>query len=156
MSAIKTIQEQVEEMGVYFEKTGLTPIHGRVWAYLLLADPPYKDFYEIQEFLQASKSAISNALKHLENQGVIDYVTFSGDRRRYFRINVDGWMANYKSKVRQITDLNELVKKVLETRAGSDHQDFNRKLEKMVNFQTYLAAGIEDLIETWERENGDL
>jgi hypothetical protein len=65
-------------------------------------------------------------------------------------------MANYKSKVRQITDLNELVKKVLETRAGSDHQDFNRKLEKMVNFQTYLAAGIEDLIETWERENGDL
>ncbi|MBL7776380.1 MAG: hypothetical protein JNK89_10290 [Saprospiraceae bacterium] len=56
------VREKVERMGVFFERSGFAPMTGRVFAYLLVCDPPHKDFFAIQEFLQASKSAVSNAL----------------------------------------------------------------------------------------------
>ena len=144
------IQQKVEEMGIIFEKSGLTPMHGRVFAYLLLAEPPQKDFYEIQEFLKASKSAISNALKYLRDNGMVDYITFSGDRRRYFRINHDTWLESYQASIRQIGTFRNLLQTVLEERKDSRHLDFNDKLKAMLDFQTHLTEGIDRLIEEWE------
>jgi len=152
-SDLDSIKQKVENMGVFFEQTGLTPIHGRVFAYLLISDPPYRDFYEIQAFLQASKSAVSNALKYLTESGTVDYITFSGDRRRYFRVNIDGWMTNFKMKVRGLSTLKNLVEEVLAARVDSKHTDFTTKLEQMVAFQAYLTEGIEQLITTWDQKN---
>jgi len=47
----------VEKMGVHFEQSGFSPMTGRVFAYLLLAEPAQKDFNEIPNFLDVSKSA---------------------------------------------------------------------------------------------------
>lgn len=148
----ENIRKKVEEMGVYFEKSGLTPMHGRVFAYLLLGEPPYKDFYEIQEFLQASKSAISNALKFLQSENLVDYITFSGNRRKYFRVNMDGWLKNSKLRIRQATTLKDIVVGVLEERANSKHLDFNEKLETMIDFHTELADVLERFIDNWEKK----
>lgn len=144
------VQKKVEEMGIVFEKAGLTPMHGRVFAYLLLAEPPYKDFYEIQEFLKASKSAISNALKYLMDQGMIDYITFSGDRRRYFRVNHKTWLERYKDSIRSIATFRNLIEEVLQVRENSKHLDFNEQLQNMLDFQTHIANGLEELIRSWE------
>lgn len=146
------VQMKVEEMGIVFEKAGLTPMHGRVFAFLLLAEPPYKDFYEIQEFLKASKSAISNALKYLMDQGMVDYITFSGDRRRYFRVNHKTWLERYKDSMRSIATFRNLIEEVLQVRQNSKHLDFNEKLESMLDFQTHIANGLEDLIASWEEK----
>lgn len=146
------IQQKVEEMGIFFEKQGLTPMHGRVFAYLLLAEPPQKDFYEIQEFLKASKSAISNALKYLMNEGMVDYITFSGDRRRYFRVNHKTWLEMYKARIRGLSTFRNLLDEVLNERNDSRHLDFNDKLKAMLDFQTHIANGIEYLITEWEKQ----
>lgn len=153
MNASEEMKQTVEEMGVFFEKTGSTPIHGRVLAFLLIAEPPHKDFYEIQEFLQASKSAISNALKFLSNEGIVDYITFSGDRRRYFRINMEGWFKSYKKAILKVTEVNNIMQMALAERTGSKHLDFNEKLEEMIAFQTYLAKELQVLIQKWEQKS---
>lgn len=145
------IQQKVEEMGIFFEKQGLTPMHGRVFAYLLLAEPPQKDFYEIQEFLKASKSAISNALKYLMNEGMVDYITFSGDRRRYFRVNHKTWLEMYKERIRGLSTFRNLLEDVLQERSSSRHLDFNDQLKEMLDFQTHIADGIEKLIDDWDK-----
>ncbi len=145
------IQRKVERMGVFFEQAGLTPMTGRVFAYLLLAEPPHKDFYEIQEFMNASKSSISTALKFLQNDGVVEYITFSGDRRRYFRINPDRWYVRLKERFRQLTEMQALIASVLEERQSGKYDDFNAELHRLEAFHAYLADGIEQLIEKWEQ-----
>ena len=152
-TTVRQKEKMVERMGVFFEKYGLTPIHGRVFAYLLLAEPPHKDFYEIQEFLKASKSAISNALNKLMDAGKVEYITFSGDRKRYFKVSVDGWMSHSKEQLLEVVTLQNIIGDILEARKGSKYLAFNDDLEKMRHFHEELAGFIEQFIEKWEREN---
>ena len=147
------IRKKVEQMGVYFEKSGLTPMHGRVFAYLLLAEPPYKDFYDIQDFLKASKSAISNALKFLQSEGLVDYRTFSGDRRKYFQVNMEGWLKSSAIRIRQAETLKDLVVGVLEEREDSNYREFNKQLKNMIDFHTELAAVLERFMDSWEKKH---
>ncbi|MCK6691651.1 MAG: MarR family transcriptional regulator [Thermoanaerobaculia bacterium] len=150
---IERIRQKVEQMGVFFERSGFAPVTGRVFAYLLVCDPPHKDFFAIQEFLKASKSAISNALAVLTNEGLVDYITFSGDRRRYFRINTNGWLSSLKNKLRRVGVLGDLLNDVLNERCESDCPAFNHELKKIIFFQSYLSKGIEQLIVEWEEKH---
>jgi DNA-binding transcriptional regulator GbsR (MarR family) len=137
--------EKVEEMGVNFEKRGLPPMAGRVLAFLLLAEPPYKDFYEIQEGLKASKSAISNALNYLQNLDNVTYITFSGDRKRYFGVNPKKWMSSVRKRIEEITDFAELLEDVLEQRQDSRHLDFNEGLQEIVDLHRIMADKISEI-----------
>lgn len=147
------IRSKVEQMGVFFERSGFAPITGRVFAYLLLCDPPHSDFFAIQGFLRASKSAVSNALTTLTSEGLVDYITFSGNRRRYFRINTNGWLDNLKKRLRRMTVLGELLDEVLRERCNSNCSTFHRDLNTVAVFQNYLSKGIEQLIDEWDKKN---
>ena len=147
------ILQKVEEMGVFFEKQGLTPMIGRVFAYLLLCDPPNKDFFEIQDALQASKSAISNALNHLQTEGTVNYVTFTSDRRRYFRISPKGWMENLKLRVRSLQAMEKLIDDVLAERADSNFPAMSQDIAKLAGFLEAMNTGIEHTIAEWEKKH---
>lgn len=145
------IREKVERIGVFFERSGFAPMTGRVFAYLLVCDPPHKDFFAIQEFLCASKSAVSNALTTLSTEGIVDYITFSGDRRRYFKINAAGWLGSLKHKLRRVTVLGDLLDEVLQERCESQCPAFSNDLNNIVDFQHYMSKGIEQLLEEWDK-----
>lgn len=147
------IKEKVEEMGIFFEKAGYSPMMGRVFALLLLSEPPYQDFYQIQEFLSASKSAISNALNMLMKSGTVDYITFSGDRKRYFRVNIEHWLQDSKMRIKQVDSINRILKGVLEERADSGHLAFNEGLQLMIDFHSHLASGLERIMQEWDEKN---
>lgn len=149
------IKRKVEEMGVFFEQAGHSPMNGRVFAYLLLSEPPHRDFYEIQEFLGASKSAISNALNSLMDKGIVNYMTFSGDRKRYFKVNAKGWLNMTKVQVKQVTQLKKLIQAVLEERAETKHLDFNEGLEEIIDFYTFLGAEMEQALVKWEEQRAN-
>lgn len=91
-----TLKESAEEIGLFFEKNNLTPMEARVFALLLLADPPELDFTTIRKFLKASKSTISNSLKRLIDDGRVDYKTKPGDRKRYFKVSPGKWLQRLK------------------------------------------------------------
>lgn len=148
----RNLAEMVERMGVLFEQSGYTPMHGRVFAYLLLAEPPHQDFFTIQEFLKASKSAISNALKFLTNEGIVEYITFSGDRKRYFKVDVRGWLENTKERMRQATDLKILIADVLEVRKDTKYLAFNEELQDIINFHSELAEVLKDMAARWDKQ----
>lgn len=152
-SKTEAMLAKVEEMGVFFERTGLSPMTGRVMAYLLMCEPPHKDFFEIQDFLKASKSAVSNALNNLNKQETVDYVTFSGDRRRYFRINPQGWLSHLKRQVRRAMQMRLLLQGVLAERAGSKYPAFTDELERILDFHVTFAENLEEGIRQWEEKH---
>jgi len=149
---ITSVEQQVEKMGIFFEKLGYTPMAGRVFAFLLLGEPPYKNFYEIQTFLQASKSSISNALKGLMTSRIVDYITFSGDRKRYFKVNTQNWMAILKEQTQKGTEMNQMLQEVLDSREDSKHLDFNTALQFVFDLQAFLNRKMLQAVEEWERK----
>jgi len=83
---IKQQKELIEFIGCQYDKEGFQPIAGRILGLLTIMDKEQYTFDEIIEELKISKSSASNALRTLELQGFIEYVTVPGDRKRYFQI----------------------------------------------------------------------
>jgi len=143
------IREQVEDIGVSLEKFGRTPVAGRVFAYLLLADPPEKTFDQIVDFVQSSKSSVSVALKTLRNDGSVKYRTYSGDRKKYFCVDTQGWQKNLRESAKNLSAFNVLLATVVTYRKDCDSEQFNSEIQSLLDFQIYLTKAIEEAIDAW-------
>ncbi len=144
--------ELIEEFGVYQENNGFQPAVARVMGILLVSDKPELTFEEISETLNISKSATSNALNMLLNTGHIEYTTFSGDRKRYFRIKSSNWRDLFNKKMEDLGELNNILKRVLDVRKR-ENPAYDQKLLSFISFLDYLKAQLPNLIEQWEIEN---
>ena len=76
----------VEEMGQYLASLSMTPMAGRMLAWLLICDPAEQTAAELAADLRASRGAISGAAQALESAGFIRRSRRRGDRREYFSI----------------------------------------------------------------------
>ena len=76
----------VEEMGQYLASVGMTPMSGRMLAWMLICDPIEQTAADLSDNLQASRGAISGAARALETAGFIRRSRRRGDRREYFSI----------------------------------------------------------------------
>ena len=74
----------IEAMGQYLGGYGMTPMAGRLWAWLLICDPPAQTAGDLAVALKASRGAISGAASSLASAGMIRRVHRRGDRREYF------------------------------------------------------------------------
>lgn len=144
-------RELIEQNGIYHEKNGFQPAVAHVVGLLLVSDKPELSFDEISETLGISKSATSNALNMLLNTGRIEYNTFSGDRKRYFRIKSSNWQDLFSKKMEDPNGLNNLLKRVLEVRKR-ENPVYNIKLKDFISFMDYLKQQLPALIEQWRAE----
>ena len=76
----------VEEMGQYLGSIGMTPMSGRMLAWLLICDPAEQTAAELSDMLRASRGAISGAARALETAGFVRRSRRRGDRREYFSV----------------------------------------------------------------------
>src|SRR5689334_6585578 len=76
----------VEEMGQYLGSIGMTPMAGRMLAWLLICDPAEQTAAELSESLRASRGAISGAARALETAGFVRRSRRRGDRREFFSV----------------------------------------------------------------------
>lgn len=153
---IPNIKNKVEEIGIFYESTGLTPMEARVFALLLLSDPPEQDFYAIQDFLHASKSTVSNALKRLMSEGRIDYITWPGDRKRYFRINPKRWLREMQTRFENMSPSVRIMRKVIDIRKDADTPVFNQELCAILKYFEYLEQELPRIVSNWDRAHGGL
>jgi DNA-binding transcriptional regulator GbsR (MarR family) len=144
----KDLKQDVENIGIIFERGGFPPMPSRVLGYLLMAEPPYRSFDEIVDFLQASKSAISNALKFLEMQGLVVYITFSGDRKRYFKLNFEKWLS-IVNKPQIVRMFRETMDHILAKRSDQ-YPEFNRSVEDIRDLYKLIEEELPKIIEKWE------
>lgn len=74
----------VEEMGLFLGSSGMTPMAGRMWGWLLICEPPEQTASDLAEALSASRGAISGTARMLASAGLIRRARRRGDRREYF------------------------------------------------------------------------
>ena len=150
MALTEKQKEVVEKIGINYEGAGMQPAAARVMGLLYVADRPELTFDEIIDCLKISKSAASNAINLLLQTGQIEYITFSGDRKRYFRLKISNWREGFAKKIETMTDFSKLLRQALEVR-NPETQEYNASIEELVNFLDFVNQELPGLLQKWEK-----
>lgn len=133
---IQKQKELIESIGRDNEKDGYQPVTARIMGLLMVMDKEEYTFDEIVEEMQISKSTVSNALRNLELRGVIEYVTYPGDRKRYFRIvsgDINEMIDEVEKRMQQKLDI---MQKIIELKKNPDSRNakFLKNVLEGMNF----------------------
>lgn len=133
---IKKQKELIEQIGRENEREGFQPVPARILGLLMVMDKEEYTFEEIVEEMQISKSSASTALKNLEIRGIIEYITYPGDRKRYFRFvsgEIDGLVNEMENKLkRNLIIINQIIE--LKKDPNSRNSNFLRTISKGMEF----------------------
>ncbi len=82
----------VEQVGRFWESSGGTRTAGRILGRLMTCHPPHQSSAELADALRASAGSVSTQTRLLESIGLIERITFPGDRVSYFQIREGAWI----------------------------------------------------------------
>jgi len=154
MNNKRQVEEQnfTEEVGIFFEQTGMPRMAGRVLGWLMTSNPPHQTMGELTQALLASKGSISTMTRLLIRVGLIERLSLPGQRRDYFRIKDGAWSQTLKESLTQITAFRQLAEHGLELIKDKAH--FNRQwLEEMHSMYAFFERELPALFERWEQEH---
>ena len=141
----------IEHVGIIFEDTGLPRMAGRIFGWLMIADPPHQSAGEITEVLMASKGSISTMTRLLIQNNFIERISLPGVRQDYFRLRPDAWrhmirhgLEDEISMFRELTEhgLNLPIPKNAAAR---------RQLREMHDVYVFLDKEFPALLTRWEQ-----
>jgi DNA-binding transcriptional regulator GbsR (MarR family) len=142
----------VEAMGHYMGGYGMTPMAGRLWAWLLLCDPPAQTASDLAVALKASRGAISGAAASLASAGMIRRVRRRGDRREYFSAPPGTFDALLRSAG---TAYGQLLGITSEGLAAVDGRPGGReRLQEVHDAVAFVARELPALIDRYLAERG--
>lgn len=104
----------VEDMGQMLGASGLPPMAGRMWGWLLICEPPEQTAAELADVLQASRGSISGTARLLVAAGMVRRTTKRGDRREYFSVPAGATSAFVMSQVPRLMAFQKLTERGLE------------------------------------------
>ncbi|MCQ2973436.1 MAG: hypothetical protein MJ211_01350 [Bacteroidales bacterium] len=135
-------KELIEHMGRLFSKKGFQSLPGRVIGLLIFSDKDEFTFEEIINELQISKSSASVAINSLTLLNKIEYITHSGDRRRYFRIKQSTYSEIIEDTRKNMEEIYNLVREGLELKQDKNSSTYNF-MSKYMKVSEYWIKQIE-------------
>lgn len=145
-------RELIEETGKIFEKFGMTPMQGRIIACFAISDPPEKTFDELVQYFQASKSSVSTSLSFLLMNRIIDYKTYSTDRKRYFYIT-DSFFRIYFSKILEnVRELKDQSFRIVSMRSP-EHPEASEKILRWIEDANVFQELLENVLSDMKKDS---
>jgi len=143
-------QQFIEEVGLYFERVGLTRMEGRVIGWLLICEPAHQSMGDLVTALNASKSSISVALRTLVTLYLIQQVSIPGERREYYKASSDMWNRSFRARIHQLTELRQLAERGIQLLADEPAEE-RRRLELMRDHNAFMEEEFPKLLDRWEK-----
>ncbi len=139
-----------DDLGAWFERMGATRMVGRVWGLLLSAEEPLLSAAEIAERLGASAGAISGATRDLIALGILERRRVPGERRDYFAVRPDSYVAIVRRRLQAISDTARIGERGM--REFEDRPAAAERFRELYDFYTWLAPRFATLIDEWEAD----
>jgi DNA-binding transcriptional regulator GbsR (MarR family) len=145
----------VEEAALFWEEQGLPRIAGRILAWLLVCDPPYRSARQLTEELGASKASISTMTRLLQASGTIEVVAIPGERATHFRLTPHTLGRKLERRLQAMVSFLPLARRGLELLAD-EPPERRERLEEVASMYAFLARELPALLERWraERDHG--
>ena len=142
-------EQFVAEMGQFLGASGMTPMGGRMWGWLLICDPPEQTADDLATALRASRGAISGTARMLETAGMIKRLTRPGDRREYFSVppgTFDALITNSGRAFRRFVEVTEQGLRILADRPP----EASRRLREVHDAYAFLEREVPALVERFK------
>ena len=143
------IREHIEETGKAFEKFGLTPMQGRILAFLANAEKPEVTFDDLVDYFQASKSSVSTSLNHLLAEKLIDYKTYGSGRKKFFFLTGDFFLIYFRQVLLNLREMKELCYKTVSVRSA-EYPDVSEKILKWIQGANVFEKSVSRVVEEIE------
>lgn len=140
-----------EELGRFFEERGLPRMEGRVLGRLVVCSPAHQSADELAEALNASRGAISMAIRLLQRSEAVERLNLPGTRRHYYQLRPGFWRGEIDTRVREAAAVRALTENGLKRLEGAPEEDLDR-LRDMHEMYTFLEHGYAVLRDSWHRE----
>lgn len=125
----------VDRMARILASEGLPPVAGRMWAWLLICDPPDQTAAQLAVAIGASRGSISGMARLLEPSGLVQRATRRGDRREYYSAAPDAMIRVLEARDRQLRPALELFDQAL----GDLGQRGNGSLDRLRDARALYA-----------------
>ena len=146
----EAVMRFVERFALRFSEAGVPRMPARVFAALLVADDGRRTAAELAETLRVSPAAVSNAVRYLQQVGLVIREREPGERRDHYRVHGgDTWyevtIRRDQMLMRWQEDLREGIEAVgADTPAG-------KRLEETRRFYEFVHKEIPMLMEKWRK-----
>lgn len=148
-------QQFIDRWSAILAQEGLPPVAGRLWAWLMVCEPPEQTVEEIAQAIGASRGAISGAVRMLEPSGLIIRSKRRGDRREYWRTSPDSVVHSLEAKERQTRPSLAALDAVLAALADRPAESLDR-LHEARRLYSMLLSMFPALIEQFRTERAAL
>ena len=115
----KAIDRFNEDIGRFYEESGVPRIGGRIVALLITSEKPLSA-EEIATRLSVSRSSISSNIKLLINRGSVELTSFPGDRLTYYTFSWTSWEQRILQMLAAFSRMQDIVHRVIEDLGEED------------------------------------
>ena len=137
-----------DQVGRHFARHyGMPPATGRVAGYLLICDPPEQTAAEIAEALNASRSAVGNAVSALETFAFVVRTRAAGERADRIALNPDLAAQGIDTPDENAAML-ALAQRGLEILGGASAER-RQRLQEVVVFYEWWQGRMSSLVAEW-------
>lgn len=141
----------VDRMGLATESDGLSPIAGRLFALLVLAEEP-QSLDELAAALDVSKASVSTDARRLLERGIAERVTRAGDRRDYYELAPDFFARIVQSRVNRWRRIQALADEV-RSHATDLPDNVRDRIDSIDEVQNFVIERLEQALADWDAEH---
>jgi DNA-binding transcriptional ArsR family regulator len=144
----------VEDVALFFERSGMPRMSGRLLGALMVSEPPERSQEELATFLGVSRGSVSQASRMLVEAGLVERRRRRGGRRDYYRVRAGAWTDMIERRVDAIVALRRLAERGIEV-VDDDGTHGHRALVGLVDVCRFFEDEWPGLVTRWRRERGD-
>jgi DNA-binding transcriptional regulator GbsR (MarR family) len=133
----------VEHFGIVGDDMGLPRTMTRVLGWLVVCEPAQQSARQIQDGLGLSAGSVSTGLGGLVRGGLVERLTFPGDRHSYYRVRPGGWRQLLAARVRVLTEIRRIADQAVA--AAGAHAD--HRLPEMRDFYAMCERRFTELLD---------
>ena len=137
----------VEEIGVYFEQTGLAKSIGRIVGLLMISPTPLT-LDDLARELSISKASASLGTRFGEQAKFIKRVSQAGERKTLYQMSDDFWVGSLAARLESYRRFRNLVASGLKV-LPAESTKVRQHMEDMRDFITYYLEEYPKMYAQW-------
>ncbi len=99
----------VERVGRWWESLAGSRAAGAILGWLMVCEPAHQSSAGLAEALKISAGSVSTQTRLLERVGLVERITFPGDRMTYYQLRPHVWLQMMWSEQQRIEEMRDIA-----------------------------------------------
>ncbi|PKN47639.1 MAG: hypothetical protein CVU59_02210 [Deltaproteobacteria bacterium HGW-Deltaproteobacteria-17] len=149
------VESLIEEYALRMESFGMPPLAGRIFAVMVLTDPPEKSTQDLIQLTGGSKGALSQTLRILEQFGHLEKCPAPGQRGHRWRLRKHFMVEMFKSKMKAIRGMRDFWESHRDV-VGNLSDVVQQNVREMAEFHAFFFEMVSHAFERWTQVQDEL